>query len=109
MPLVRLTKIASVMTSTRVFAEVLLSSRVRYPIVSPAFSPSSSAIRSAAARAATRRGLRRITCPEHQSSPSNAGATAVVFPAPGGATRTAAPDARSAASSLGKTAWMGRP
>ncbi len=65
-------------------------------------------MRSAAARAATRRGLRRMTWPVHHGSPSSAGATAVVLPAPGGATSTADFRARSAASRSGRTAWIGR-
>ena len=69
-------------------------------------------MRSAAARAATRRGLSTITVPLHQSSPSKAGATAVVLPAPGGAIRTAPRTVlarwRSAASRSGSTSWIGR-
>ena len=44
----------------------------------------------------------------HQPSPSSAGATAVVLPAPGGATSTALGPPASAAFSCGNTAWMGR-
>ena len=57
-------------------------------------SPASSAIRSAAARAASRRGESSKISPAHQGSPSKAGATAVVLPAPGGATSTAFGPAR---------------
>ena len=71
-------------------------------------------MRSAAARAATRRGLSRITVPPHHDSDNSAGATAVVLPAPGGATNTAfgtafraLPAPRSTASSSGSTAWIG--
>ncbi len=46
--------------------------------------------------------------PLHHASPSKAGATAVVFPAPGGATSTAPLFWRKAASRSGNTAWMGR-
>src|SRR5690606_30359293 len=74
----------------------------------PTGSPSSSAMRSAAARAATRRGLSSTTCPVHHGSPISAGATAVVLPAPGGATSTAELRSRRAASSAGSTAWIGR-
>ena len=77
-------------------------------MVSPGFSPSIAAIRSAAARAATRRGESSRISPLHQSSPSSAGATAVVLPAPGGATSTALGPSRSAAFNCGNTAWMGR-
>ena len=44
----------------------------------------------------------------HHVSSSKAGATPVVLPAPGGATRTALAPVRNAASSSGRTAWMGR-
>ena len=43
----------------------------------------------------------------HQGSPSSAGATAVVLPAPGGATSSARLLSRSAASRSGRTAWIG--
>ena len=46
--------------------------------------------------------------PLHQASPSSAGATAVVLPAPGGAISTALARSRSAASSAGKTAAIGK-
>src|SRR6185437_13293473 len=76
-------------------------------MVSPTFSPASAAIRSAAARAASRRGERSRISPVHQGSPSRAGATPVVLPAPGGATRTALLPARRAASKSGRTSSIG--
>ena len=102
------TKIASVTTRTRVRAERLLSSRVTYPTVSPGFSPNVCAMRSAAARAATRRGDVRMTVPLHQPCSSSAGATAVVLPAPGGATSTPHPCSRKASSNSGMTERIGR-
>src|SRR3954467_1937643 len=65
-------------------------------------------MRSAAAPAAGGRGERSRISPAHQASASKAGATAVVLPAPGGATSTALEPARSAARRSGRTAWMGR-
>ena len=54
--------------------------------------------------AATRRGLVRITVPVHHGSASKAGATAVVLPAPGGATSTAPVPSRKAFNRPGRTA-----
>ena len=77
-------------------------------MVLPTGSPASSAMRSAAARAARRRGeRRRIWLPATHGSFSRAGATAVVFPAPGGAIRTALGLARSSVSKSGRTALIG--
>ena len=65
-------------------------------------------MRSAAARAAMRRGSSTRILPfAHGSSASTSG-TRVVLPAPGGATRTAVFDARSAAVSAGSASSMGR-
>ena len=104
---IRLRKIPSVSTRTRVAADCLLSMRVAYPIVCPTGSPAISAIRSAAARAANRRGESSNICPSHQGSSSNAGATIVVLPAPGGATSTALGTLRSATFKSSKTDSMG--
>ena len=57
---------------------------------------------------AIRRGLSSSTSPSHQSRPSRAGATAVVLPAPGGATSTALGPTSSAASRSGRTVSTGR-
>ncbi len=103
----RATKIPSVTTVTRVAAERFESVRVAYPKVWPTGSPAVAAMRSAAARAARRRGESNRISPPHHASPSRAGATAVVLPAPGGATSTALLASRNVASSSGRTAWIG--
>ena len=65
-----------------------------------------SAIRSAAARAARRRGEAEASRPS-TGARADAGATAVVLPAPGGATSTVFDPPRRASRS-GRTAWIGR-
>ena len=88
----------SVTTSTRVLAEILDSSRIRSPMVSPTASPSVAAMRAAAARAARRRGSSKmIFLSPRQGASSSASGTRVVLPAPGGATSTRLLRARSEA------------
>ncbi len=67
-------------------------------------------MRVATARAASRRGSSiTIRPPAAHGSPRSASGTTVLLPAPGGASSTAAPGARSAAVSGASTASMGRP
>src|SRR5262249_20685509 len=66
-------------------------------------------MRAAAARAASRRGSStRSFFPCAQGSAASTSGTRVVLPAPGGATRTAAPPARKALVSSGSAGSMGR-
>jgi len=93
----------------RVRLEILEPKRTRRPTMPPISSPSVNAIRDAAARAASRRGSStRIFLSSAQGSSSRTNGTRVVFPAPGGATRTAALLSRSAAVRCGKAESMGR-
>ena len=94
----------SVATSRRVRGEKRRSQRTCQPTSSPAVQPCSSAMRRARLRAATRRGCSTITRP---SAAHSAGGTRVVLPAPGGATTTAAPRSRTAATMAGRCGSMG--
>ena len=102
-------KMPSVMISIRVRFDTFEPKRTRRPTVSPTRSLSVCAMRSAAARAASRRGsstrMRRDFAA--QSSRASTSGTRVVLPAPGGATKTAAFRARSAAVKLGNAASIG--
>ena len=74
-------------------------------------SPRMLAIREAAARAATRRGSKTKMKPPsstHAEPPRRASGTAVVFPAPGGASSTAHGVASSDATNLGSNGAIGR-
>ena len=109
------TNTPSVTTSIRVAALTRVSSRMRYPMVSPTRSPSVAAIRVAAARAATRRGsVTMIRPPSGSPSAGSSRGRRVVLPLPGGATTTADPDSASAAAtspampSIGKRSGSGR-
>ena len=65
-------------------------------------------MRSAAARAASRRGSSIRMRPSVTPASSMASGTTVVFPAPGGACKTARASRRSAAISGSKASWMGK-
>jgi len=80
---------------------------MRYPTVAPTGSPNVCAMRSAAARAASLRGSSIRILPLVNLASSIAKGTRVVFPAPGGACKTARPLERSASISLGKTGSIG--
>ena len=99
-------RIPSVTSSMRVAGEMTRSKRTSYPTVSPTRSPRSSAMRRAASRAAKRRGSSTMILPSMPAS-RRAGATRVVFPAPGGASSTTVPAVRAFSTTSGKTASMG--
>jgi hypothetical protein len=95
-----------VTSSIRVAADTARSNRTSYPIVSPTRSPRSSAMRRAASRAASLRGSSTTIFPSIPAS-SSAGATRVVLPAPGGASSTTVPAARTFVTISGRTASIG--
>ena len=99
----------SVTTSMRVPALMRVSPRIRHPTVSPTAVWSSDDMRMAAALAASRRGSSsRIRRPSSHGSSRSAIGTAVVLPAPGGATSTAALPDESASRSAGTASITGR-
>jgi len=88
-------------------AEKLRSNRICQPTSRPSVHPRtapSAAMRDAIARAATRLGCNRMTGP----SPTNAGGTRVVLPAPGAAMTTTARDRRTSATMRSMNGSIGR-
>jgi hypothetical protein len=97
-----------VTTSIRVIGPDVVTIRARKPIRPPTDSDKELAMRSAAARAAIRRGSStKIFRSRSQVSFINASGTRVVFPAPGGATSTAAAQVAKAARSSSRTPSIG--